>query len=150
MDFDDYNDYEEEHVQEFRDERNAFERAGIRNDIDVEIEDIEKKSRTKKTPLERFVESVNAISLDLINRENILDENDRKYILESIKNVDKPEYKNATGYIFGYIVTNGGNQINKLKLSKLVSLIQKNLISDNSLQPPDIIRYARLWQNMNK
>ena len=61
MDFDDYNDYEEEHVQEFRVERNAFERAGIRNDIDVEIEDIEKKSRTKKTPLERFVESVNAI-----------------------------------------------------------------------------------------
>ncbi len=151
MDFDDYDDdYNEEPMQEFRDERNAFERAGIRNDVDIEIEDIEEKSRTKKSPIERFIESVNAISLDIISRENILDENDRKILLEYIKKLEKPEYKNATGYIFGYIVTNGGNEIDKLKLSKLVRLIQRNLIADSSVQPPDIIRYGRLWQNISK
>lgn len=150
MDFEDYDDYNEEPVQEFRDERNAFERAGFRNDLDINIEDIERKSRTKKTPLERFIESVNAISLNLISTENIIDQNDRKILLESIKNLEKPDYKNATGYIFGYIVTKGGNEINKLKLSKLVSLLRKNLIEDKSIQPPDIIRYGRLWQNIVK
>lgn len=150
MDFDDDDYYNEEPMQEFRDERNAFERAGIRNDVDIDIEDIEKKSRTKKSPLERFIESVNAISLDLIARENILDETDKKILLENIKNLEKPEYKNATGYIFGYIVTNGGNEIDRLKLSKLVSIIQKNLIEDTSVQAPDIIRYGRLWQNISK
>jgi hypothetical protein len=106
-DYEEYNDDYNENVENmFGQERNVYERVGMRGDINVDIDMIGmEKKKSQKTPLERFIESVNAISLNLISTENIIDQIDRKILLESIKNLEKPEYKNATGYIFGYIVT---------------------------------------------
>jgi hypothetical protein len=149
-DFDDDYDYDyDDPDKELREERNVFERVGFRDDID-ELDYFnmdEKKSRTKKTPLERFVESVNGITLDLMSKD-ILRDGDRKIILQNIQKIDRPAYKNPTGYILGYIVTGGGGDINKIQLSRMVNLIQKELLEDKSVQPPDILRYARLWQNI--
>lgn len=140
-------DYVQE--QEFGQERNAFERVGIRNDfIDIDID--KKKSRTQKTPIERFVENVNAIALDLMNSLNILTDVDIKMILESISLVDNPEYKNPTAFILGYFATNGGHKIEKKKLKKTFDIIEEEQIVDTSVSQPDIIRYCRLWLNLRK
>ncbi len=144
--------YEEEdyvHEQEFGQERNVFERVGIRNDlIDIDID--KKKSRTQKTPIERFVENVNAIALDLMNSLNIISEGDIKIILESIRLIENPEYKNPSAYILGYIATNGGNKIEKRSLKETFEIIEEGKIEDSSVTQPDVIRYCRLWLNLTK
>ena len=140
-------DYVQE--QEFGQERNVFERVGIRNDfIDIDID--RKKSRTQKTPIERFVENTNAISLDLMNSLNILSDADIKIILESIRLVDNPEYKNPTGFILGYFATNGGNKIDKKKLKKTFDIIEDEKIVDTTVSQADVVRYCRLWLNLIK
>ncbi len=142
---------EDDYVQEkeFGQERNVFERVGIRNDfMDIYVD--KKKSRTQKTPIERFIENVNAIALDLMNSLNIISDLDVKIILESISSVDNPEYKNPTGFILGYFATNGGVKINKKNLKKTFDIIEEEKIMDNSISQPDIIRYCRLWLNLRK
>ena len=152
----DYNEYEDEYEDEYekedniemKGEVNAFERTGIRNDFNMlDVENLDKKSKLKKTPLERFYESVNGICQQLLER-NKLVEGDIRIILENIGQLDKPEYKNATAYILGYIVSGGGNKINKKKLLDAIDLLE--YLEDKSIQAPDIIRYSRLWINLNK
>jgi hypothetical protein len=144
----DEDEYKDEEENRFQAEVNVFERVNRRDNIDIDI-DIgigPKKNRTQETPIERFVKFVNAIALELTN-ENYLSEDDVKYILEKIRKVNKPEYKNPTAYILGYIATNnGGNKINKDKLIECFNLLDK--LVDKSVTQPDIIRYARLWMNL--
>lgn len=149
-DYEDQDEYVEDVEEEnrFQAEVNVFERVNRRDNIDIDI-DIgigPKKNRTQETPIERFVKFVNAIALELTN-ENHLSENDVRYILEKIRVINKPEYKNPTAYILGYIATNyGGNQINKDKLIECFNLLDK--LADKSVTQPDVIRYARLWMNL--
>lgn len=150
--YDDYNDYDEEKEDniEMQGEVNAFERVGIgrRNEFDfIDIDNLDKKNKLKKTPLERFYETVNHIC-DKLKEKNILAEGDIRLILDNIGNLDKPEYKNATGYILGYIVSRG-DKITKQKIFKASDILQ-DFLEDNSVQIPDIIRYSRLWLNLNK
>ena len=152
--YDEYNnqfdeeDYEKETNIATEGEVNAFERVGRRNDFDLlDIQNLDKKNKLKKTPLERFYETVNAISRQLLELHKISD-GDIKFILENIARLDKPEYKNATGYILGYIVSGGGNKINKKKLLEVLDIL--DYLDDKSVQAPDIIRYSRLWINLNK
>ena len=151
-DEDNYDNYDEDYEKEdiIQEEVNAFERVGGRNNFDLlDTENIDKKNKLKKTPLERFYETVNGVSQKLLE-ENKLSEGDIKIILQTIGLLDKPEYKNATGYILGYIVSGGGlSNINKTKLFGAIELVE-NVLEDKSVQPPDIIRYARLWMNLNK
>jgi len=145
-------DYEDEYYEEddnmenrFEHERNVYERVGFRGDInlvDINQEGLDKK-KSQKTPLERFIESVNAITLSLINDKNVLSYDDLKIILESINLINKPEYKNPTGYILGYMVSNGGFKMVGEKIFDIFDLLE--FLEDKSVKPEDIIRYARLW-----
>ena len=154
--YNEYNEYENQFEEEGENENenigmgpevNAFERMGVRNDFNMPFMDnLDKKNKLKKTPLERFYESVNAICQKLLDK-NKLSQGDIKFILESIGKIDKPEYKNATGYILGYIVSGGGNKINKKKLLEAIDL-SSDFLEDKSVQAPDIIRYSRLWINL--
>ena len=140
---------EQEFEQEFGQEVNVFERVGIRNEfIDINIDT--EKNRTQKTPIERFVENINAIILDLMHKSNIFYDKDITLILESISLLDNPSYKNPTAFILGYFATNGGNKIDKNKLKKTFDIIKNKEILDTSITPPDIIRYCRLWLNLRK
>jgi hypothetical protein len=150
--YNEYNQYEEDYENEdniqMEGEVNAFERVGLRNDFNmIDLENLDKKNKLKKTPLERFYETTNAICQQLFDK-NKLSEIDIKNILENIGKIDKPEYKNATGYILGYIVSNGGNKIIKKKLLDSEDILDN--LEDKSVQIPDIIRYSRLWMNLNK
>jgi len=150
--YNEYNEYENQFEEETENigmeaEVNAFERMGVRTEFNMPFMDnLDKKNKLKKTPLERFYESVNGISLQLLEK-NKLSQGDVTYILESIVKLDKPEYKNATGYILGYIVSGGGNKINKKKLLEVIELLT-DFLEDKSVQAPDIIRYSRLWINL--
>jgi len=150
--YNEYNEYENEFEEEGENigmeaEVNAFERMGVRTEFNMPFMDnLDKKNKLKKTPLERFYESVNAICLQLLEK-NKLSQGEVTFILESIIKLDKPEYKNASGYILGYIVSEGGNKINKNKLLEAIDLTT-DFLEDKSLQAPDIIRYSRLWINL--
>ena len=154
----DYNEYEDEYEDEYekedniemKGEVNAFERTGIRNDFNMlDVENLDKKSKLKKTPLERFYESVNGICQQLLER-NKLVEGDIRIILENIGQLDKPEYKNATAYILGYLTFKDSNKdgtINKKFLDNLEKKVLPTL-EDRSVTIPDVIRYTRLWMNL--
>lgn len=141
---DDYEPYEDNDIAggiEVQ-ERNVFERVGLRHDVDIDI-DPEKK-RTQKTPIERFIEFTNAIAFDIVSKnKKLLNEQDIKIILQSISMMSRPEIKNPTAYILGYIATQGGNEINKDKLLATFDMLEN--LEDKSVQPPDVIRYSRLW-----
>jgi hypothetical protein len=144
-DYEEYNDDYNENVENmFGDERNVYERVGMRGDINVDIDMIGmEKKKSQKTPLERFIESVNAITLQIINEKNMLSQGDLKIILETITSLNKPEYKNPTGYVLGYMASNGGFNMVGEKIFDIFDLLE--FLEDKSVKPEDVIRYARLW-----
>ena len=90
-DEDNYDNYDEDYEKEdiIQEEVNAFERVGGRNNFDLlDTENIDKKNKLKKTPLERFYETVNGVSQKLLE-ENKLSEGDIKIILQTIGLLDK-------------------------------------------------------------
>ena len=146
-------DYEEDNEENndnmenmFGQERNVYERVGIRGDIDIELGGGLEKKKSQKTPLERFIETVNAITLQIINEKNMLTQGDLKIILESISLVNKPEYKNPTAYVLGYMASNGGFNMIGEKIFDIFELLE--FVQDKTVNPEDIIRYSRLWINL--
>ena len=141
----DYEDYED---FEFREEKNAGERAGAGHTY-IDTDEVEKDVRLK-TPLELFITNIRQISNDIINNKylspKIFNKSDLELILKSIYLFDKPEYKNPLCFIFGYIATEGGSVINEKKLYELYNNIE-TVDSTGNIQPPDIIRYCTLWIN---
>ena len=91
-------DYDEDEYDEYN---NQFDEEDYEKETNLD-----KKNKLKKTPLERFYETVNAISRQLLELHKISD-GDIKFILENIARLYQPDYKNATGYILGYIVSGG-------------------------------------------
>lgn len=161
-DFDEYNYDNIDDTIEMRADINAGERTTYRNDIDVDYL-LEKKDRLFKTSLEYMVTKVNAITLELISN-NVLSMDDLQVILGNIKNLDKPEFKNATGYVLGYIASNGGRKITELSMNSAFCLLNhynnpesqqyckenkykktNYVIEDPLVLEYDVIRYARLW-----
>ena len=145
-DYEEYNDDYNENVENmFGQERNVYERVGIRGDVNVDIDMIgmDKKKPSQKTPLERFIESVNAITLQILNEKKMLSQGDLKIILETITSLNTPEYKNPTGYVLGYMASNGGFNMVGEKIFDLFDLLE--FLEDKSVKPEDVIRYARLW-----
>lgn len=139
--FDDDNDFidkEEENI--FGDEYNVFERTGMYTEKNFK--------KQSQDPIERLKANINAISIDLINHYNNINDSDIDFMLNKIGNLKKPEFKNATAYILGYLaIKNSGNKLNKNNIFKV---FEKCLpyVQDKSVKKADIIRYARLWLNI--
>lgn len=132
-----------------------------------------KSSKLFRSDIEIFITDIVKITKELIEI-NIITDKDQNNILENMNNLQKPEFKNATAYILGYIVSQGGFKLSKdfyyltlvligknlkedkiLKISnemvknKIFSIIRtKYRMEDKSVESPDIIRYGRLWLNM--
>jgi hypothetical protein len=157
----------EENEPKLMDEYGAFDRANMTNlaslctkifDGAGPMSDVRKRIEQQvRDPSERFVAFMTAIMVSL-NTENHLDitQKDGETMMSNhvyIKNIEK---KNPTGYILGYLVTNGGGVINTELFDYIVNkiLIKKNdetgeitgVIEDDSIKPADVIRYCRYWQ----
>ena len=61
------------------------------------------------------------------------------------------EHKNPTAYVLGFLSTGGGIKLTKKNFDDLISNANiLKYLEESSVNPEDIIRYARLWQNLKK
>jgi hypothetical protein len=127
--------------------------AGNYQDLDNYIDAIGgKQNKLFRSDIEIFVHSVYNVAKELIDN-NILYTDDLDILLNSMSKLNKPQYKNATAYILGYIASGGGRNITKEKIKKALGLIRFNkkdiyTVQDKSIDCAAVIRYARLWQNI--
>ena len=127
--------------------------AGNYQDLDNYIDAIGgKQNKLFRSDIEIFVHSVYNVATDLIDN-NALYPNDLNILLNSMSKLNKPQYKNATAYILGYIASSAGHNITKEKIKNALGLIRfnkKNIytVQDKSIDCAAVIRYARLWQNI--
>lgn len=141
-DFESDENYED--TQDFRSEINAYQRAGLVNQYNLSGD------RTLMTPLERFRINVDGISRYLKDVvKNSLSEQDIDTMLEKADIVEAVEYKNPTGYIMGYLAVDRkqNNRLTKYRYDYVIDNII-SFVEDSSVKEPDIVRYARLWENM--
>lgn len=125
---DEEDDYDNE--DPFGNEVNAFERAGFGRIGDA-------TEARLKTPLDKFISRIEAISLDLGLETDIND------LIEFTNKVPKIEMKNTTAYVLGYIASSGGYRITENSRKRAMDLLKR--VEDKSVQPVDVIRYARFW-----
>jgi hypothetical protein len=146
---DSYNDFrkkreeDEDYVvpeYEEKAERNVFERVGYTDELfNISSEDI--RLRDPKTI---FRIKVNAISLDIMKNTNAINKDDIRILISKISSLKYVEFKNPTGYVLGYIVTDGGKRITKKNVDFVFKTILPT-VQDKSVKEPDVIRYSRLW-----
>jgi hypothetical protein len=155
-----YDNYEDDIVtNELKDEAKAFERAGVAG-FDCSIYTDLKQNKKFLNRIEAFCKNTTAIILEIITNANppILVKEDLNIILENIKNVNKPEFKNPTAFVLGYYVANDSTkEINMKKFEKVQNILYNNYgddneykVSDNTVTEVDIVRYGRLWLTINK
>ena len=95
----------------FGDEVNVYERVGFGRIGDT-------KETKLKTPLDKFISKVEAIALDLGLENDITD------MTNFAEKVKKPEYKNVTAYVLGYIASAGGYRITEQARRRACSVIR--------------------------
>ena len=128
-----------------------FERANVRGiDIQNYIDMLDtRRNKAFLSDIENFVINVNNIGKEMVDN-NILINDDIEILLNNIIKLDKPQYKNATAYILGYIATDRGRELSQENFKKAYNLTKKTkkykyTVEDTSVQSPDIVRYGRLW-----
>jgi uncharacterized protein (UPF0248 family) len=101
-------------------------------------------------PLERFKIYVGAISHSMTeNGVYDISVDDRNYMCRVASSLNNAKNLNPTAYILGFIATNGGRvssngkrEINKKKITQIFSFL--GVLNDDSVKPPDVIRYSRV------
>ena len=94
-----------------------------------------------------FKETLNAIAQQLREDGLRLSNDDIIQLIETVDQLDNPQYKNPTAYLLGYIASNGGRDINKRTVNHVFTNILKT-VSDTTVKQEDVLRYARLWYNL--
>ena len=105
-----------------------------------------------QSSVEQFNTTVEAVFNKLADADiKFIKKENMSYILDSIDKLERPGYKNATSYILGYYV----RSFNKKDVEKVFSILP--IVNNFSSEFPifkvtkqDIIRYGRLWNNIEK
>jgi hypothetical protein len=115
-------------------------KSGNLSEINKEIDQL------TQDPIERFKRYVGAISHSM-TEDGLYDISidDRNKMCRMTSRLDNVKYLNATAYILGYVSTDGGKAINKKKIKEIF----KAKLNDDSVKPPDIVRYARFWLELD-
>ena len=66
-------------------------------------------------------------------------------MLEKVDNIADIQYKNPIAYILGYLASRGGQSLRRNDVLSVINHVLPKLNNDGSVQPPDVIRYARYW-----
>lgn len=124
----------------------AIERVGLPG---LEVLGLGKTDNFNKNPLEYFQTKVDAISRNLSVKYKInISQDDINIMLRKSDLLMKVEHKNPTAYILGFLATSGGRNIDQ----KTVINVIKNIlpfVEKNFVTAPDIIRYSKLWLEIN-
>ena len=144
-DYENDEDYEENYEDEEKDEEKE-------NDF---IPEFNAKDRTGKYNYDdKFVSNEDHIIkvINLLIDKLGLDE-DVNYIISNINNISNIKYKNPYGIVFGYLITKQSKNIDTEKFKKIIkefNTFKKESEYEIFVTEPDLLRYARLWQNINK
>jgi hypothetical protein len=138
----DLQDYEDNPNTNFQNEMGAYLRAGGGVNIGLIGAD-GKIDQSILDPLDRFKIIVDATARKLIDTQYIT-EIDINVLLENANNLKYVNYKNSTAYVLGYIVSKGGSEIEITHFNDIIKKILP-IFHDDSIKPPDIIRYSKLW-----
>lgn len=126
----------------------SYERAKTVDQIASEaglIFPITRKGEKTKDPTYKFYVYVNAVAYKLIEEGySSIKKEEINRILEYIKNVPYPGYKNPEAFVLGYFVGKSGS-INEKQFKFITS---KLLDLNVSIKPMDVLRYANLWINI--
>lgn len=151
-----YVDPENEEEQVFEDSFLDIERSSRADDcgglplpITGNLSELNKRiNKLTQDPEDRFKRYVGAISHSITEKGlyniNIDDRNTMCRVASGLNNI---KYLNATAYILGFLSTDGGKAIDDNKIKKIFKIL--NRLSDESVKPADVIRYARFWINLN-
>lgn len=153
----DYNESDKESDTDERDtdtiykpERKANERVGLPGFM-VVANPQSRLERAMMDPLDRFRLYVDAISRALGNWDKVsITQKDIDKMLVMAGDLDVVEYKNPTGYILGYLATSGGIKMDKEQFNYVIKNVLPHAEHQESVLPPDVIRYSRLWIKLNK
>lgn len=158
---DDYSDedgYEDEYEDEYEGESKVqigfkdLERLG--GGVVVPwATDAEGNPLKTQTPFGRFTLKVDAIARNIDSECTTigLSNNDIQTLLDTSEKLKHVEHKNPSGYILGYLATQGGRkQISRDSLKSVWTCYQKLRRKDGTVKEPDIIRYSTLWRGLIK
>lgn len=148
---DDYEDEDEDaEVDDFIPEMGAFDRVaftGLTGNVP--------KTRLEKAaqePLEKFQQSVEAISRDINSYNTIIIKDDIEKMIETASYLEHVEHKNPSAYILGFLATQGGKVTEndpddkaKKLYDEIIKTVLPRIDPDASVFPEDVIRYSRLW-----
>mgnify|MGYP005661585311 CR=1 FL=1 len=146
---DDWHTDEDEGDEEiFAPEINVFERVGLPGAGLLGMKATTRAEKMAMDPLERFRIAVDAISRQLDSwGEVTIHQDSITAMLEAAAALRVVEHKNPTAYILGYLATGGGKKLEQKHLTKVLTTVLPRTES-GSVEPPDVIRYARLWENL--
>ena len=123
--------------------------GGLPMTISGNLSELSKEiNRLTQDPEESFKRYVGAIS-HAITEDGLYDisVDDRNKMCRMASRLDNVKYLNPTAYILGFLTTNGGREIDKKIIKHIFTILPR--LNDDSVKPPDILRYARFWLNLD-
>jgi len=157
---DDY-DFDEEYVYHEQEEegrfeaeygafgRTEFERARTVEEIAAEAGIIASRRRGQviRDPVFKFYVYVNAVFHRLVEEGYLpnVKRDEVTALLESIRNVSTPQYKNPEAFVLGYSVGKSGS-INEKQFKYLLPRLAS--VGNLTIKPMDLLRYANLWTKL--
>lgn len=146
LSFDDEWSYDNE-IPEFKPEMNAYDRVGAGGGL-TGIGPQNRFERSMMEPLDRFRLHVDAIARSLNNWEDVdISEQSIQLMVETASKLNAVGHKNATAYVLGFLATGGGVKLQKKYYDHVITNVLPHA-DEGSVLPQDVIRYARLWQQL--
>ena len=129
--------------------RTAYEQARTVEEIAAEAGVVATRKRGEiiRDPILKFYVYVNAVAYRFIEEKIVVNvkRNEVTTILETIRNVSSPQFKNPEAFVLGYAVAKNG----VFDERTFAAIVPKLVDLENVLiKPMDVIRYAVLWINL--
>ena len=123
--------------------------SGILMDLSGDMSNIQKRIREMVSVEDRFKYYVGAI-INNLNENKILDISwdSRVKICQKADDIPNVKFLNPTAYILGYVATQGGKTMNKRDIKMVFRAL--DVLKDDSIREPDVIRYSRFWMGLPK
>ena len=148
--FSEYSDGSEDENDHYQPEIHAFDRVAY-NDFDGTVPKT-RLEHAMQEPIEKFKQNVKGVAHNLNSKNITITKTQIKEMIDSAEQLKHVEHKNPTAYVLGFLA-------NKMEIDDLRHfidlydyVIKKVLIhvvdTEDSVQPHDVIRYARLWKTM--
>ena len=145
---------------EWKDERGAFERTGVGRGTDIEgkgyLQQLHRQMRQDRADPTEYIEALLAeIRNEYYDVGNnrfpllTLSEPQIDFLKTKLDLIPSLKYKNPIGLIFGFYIRDGNGKISISKLKQVeTAMKQPQFEYFKYVKPYDLIRYARLWDDI--